>query len=345
MFITFALAEVCLMIAAKSAYINILMPTYTLNPHEDFLPVRSYIYGHQHLPNSSYTVKKFCLETHYQFNKLGFRDQLESQSSSKKRVLSIGDSFVEGVGVKEDERFTDLIENKSQLTHLNFGMADKGSTQAYLIYDSIAKHYEHSSILWSLFPTNDLIDDDPDFGKTVNGIKPCWSGEYPNYDLKYFPSEAPKEKPNKLWKRILKNFTYTYDALFYLKESLKLKFSEPHQFPKTGYFNYSIDQLNRMKYSINQLKKSAKNKPITIICIPSTIDLDNTKARSQENIEESLKSYCENLDIEFIGLFDLFMQDKSAIQKYYYECDSHWNPNGHILVADYLLKHSRLYNH
>lgn len=335
---TFLLLEVCLVILVKTGNLNILIPSYEMNPHEDFSPVRSNIFGHQHLPNSSYRVKKQCLDTHYEFNELGFRDKLQAKNSNKKRVLVLGDSFMEGVGVKEEERLSDLLEQETGLTHLNFSMADKGTTQAYLIYDSIAKHFQHDAILWSIFPTNDLIDDDPGFGKTINGIKPCWSGKYPNYGLEFFPANAPQEKPNKTWKRFLKSYTYTYNALFYLKQSMQLKSTEQKEFPLTGYFNYNSDQINRMIYSIQKLKIASKGKPISIICIPSTIDLDPKTKRNQENIELILKQTCNSLNIKFISLFDLFQEQENPVQNYYYDCDSHWNPEGHKLVNNYLME-------
>lgn len=336
------LIELSLMLAVKSGFINILMPIYQMNSHEDFLPLRSNIYGHQHLPNSTYRIKKYCLETNYQFNALGFRDQLQPKQSPIKRIMVIGDSFMEGVGVAENERLSDLLEKKMGMPHLNFAMADKGSTQTYLIYDSIAKNYSHEAILWSLFPTNDLIDDDPNYGKSINGIKPCWTGTYPNYELAFYPLEAPYKKQNKRWKRFLKSYTYTYDALFYLKEHLKLIWTKDQSYPLSGYFNYTDDQLNRMKYSIQKLKESSAGKPITIICIPSTLDLDATNERNQKNIEIPLRTFCKQQGVAFIGLFDLFSSRKNSISEYYYECDSHWNPKGHALVADYLLNDVKL---
>lgn len=340
---TFILLELSLMVLVKTGNLNILMPSYEVNPHEDFLPVRSNIYGHQHLPSSTYRVKKYCLDTKYQFNDLGFRDKLEPKNTNEKRVLVIGDSFMEGVGVSEEERLSDLLEKEVKTKHLNFGMADKGTTQAYLIYDSIAKQFDHSAILWSIFPTNDFIDDDPNFGKTVNGIKPCWDGDYPNYKLKFFPENAPQVKPNVAWKRFLKSYTYTYDALFFLKEMFKLKFSEQNKFPQSGYFNYNQSQVNRMIYSIEKLKKASNGKPITIICIPSTIDLDVKSEKNQVNIEAVLEQTCDRLGVNFIGLFDLFQAQESPIENYYYECDSHWNPKGHALVKEFLKENGEIY--
>lgn len=340
---TFFLLEISLMVLVKSGSLNILMPNYEMNPHEDFLPVRSNIYGHQHLPNSTYRVKKYCLNTFYEFNELGFRDKLHPKKSSEKRVMVIGDSFMEGVGVNEEERLPDLLEKETGLSHLNFGMADKGTTQAFVIYDSIAKKYSHDAILWSLFPTNDLIDDDPNFGKSILGIKPCWSGEFPNYDLQFFPKDAPAEKSNVAIKRFLKSYTYTYDALFYLKENFKLKYTKRESFPSTGYFNYSEEQLKRMVYSIEKVKEASNGKPITIICIPSTLDLDPKTERNQENIEIHLRDVCHKLGINFLGLYELFNSKENPIEAYYFECDSHWNPKGHELVLEYLKDNGEIY--
>ncbi len=333
--VTFLLLELSIMFLTQSGQLNILMPTYQMNPHEDFLPLRSQIYGRQHLPNSNYRIRKNCLNVDFEFNALGFRDQLPDKIAKSRRFLVIGDSFVEGVGVNEKDRFSDLLEQETGLPFLNFGMADKGSTQEFLIYDSIASQYEHESVIWTIFPTNDLIDDDPKYGKNENSIKPCWIGKYPNYDLQFVPETAPMSRPNNALKRFLKAYTYTYDALFYLKQMWKTK-QQSESYPLTGYFNYSEDQVARLLYSMEKMKASAGDKPMYLICIPSHLDLDEQNSRTQANIEGLLKAHCDSLGIQFIGLYDLF---KSKNWKaYYLDCDSHWNENGHKLVADYLLK-------
>lgn len=334
---TFILMEISLFAITKFQLLNIIIPTYSMSSPEDFLPERSRIYGYRHQPNSTYEIKKNCLHTYYKFNSYGFRAKEPTKRSSKKRIVVIGDSFMEGVGVAEEERLPNLLEQNSSIKHVNFAMADKGTTQAYVIYDSIASKFEHSAILFSIFPVNDLIDDDPEMGKNENSIRPCWVGEYPNYKLEFVPKNAPSQKDYSKWKHFLKTHTYTYDALFYLKESIKEKMSDKKNYTKTGYFNYTDEQLNRMKYSLQKIKEKAKEKPLIVICIPSHLDLINTE-KTQKSIEKPLSEFCSKNNIEFIGLYDFFKRKSLTPEKeFYYSCDSHWNAKGHQVVGDYLM--------
>lgn len=326
--ITFLLLEVSLALASHAGLLNIIMPTYSLPSSEDLLPERSFLYGYRHEPGGNYEIKKNCLHNYYQFNELGFRDKLPSKKDSSSRVIVLGDSFMEGIGVAEEERLSDLLEKESGIEHLNFAMADKGPTQSYVIYEALASTYSHEAVLLALFPTNDLIDDDPNIGKSETSIRPCWIGEAPDYELSFVPENAPGRKEASSWKHFLKRFTYTYDALYYLKESIKYALQSKDLFPPVDYYHYTEAQINRLQHSIIKIKEKAGSRPLIVLCIPSKMDL-NAKPEG-ESIEEKLQKFCEKQEIEFIGLNAFFKQSNPAADKeYYYSCDMHWNPEGH----------------
>jgi hypothetical protein len=341
--LTLILLEISIAIAANFGKINILMPTYSLSYPERFMPERSMIFGHRHSPNSSFRVKKNCIDNYYQFNEFGFRDSLPSLQSTDKRVIVIGDSFMEGVGVAENERLSDVIENSTGIKHINFGMADKGTTQAFVIYDSLASKFDHDMVLFSIFPQNDVIDDDPSKGKSATSIRPCWVGNYPDFELQFVPNDAPTHKSTSGIKKLLKRFTYSYDALFSLKEAIKYRLHADSKKDLDGYFNYTNDQLDRMKHSILKLQESAGNKPITVICIPAHIDFSMDK--NHTTIEEPLKFFCDSIGVEFIGLKEGFQSHSSDPRRdFYLTCDAHWSPFGHQVAAQYTLDHSINYN-
>ncbi len=335
----FLLLELTLHVACKFAWINILMPNYSLNPHEDFLPEHHPEFGYIHKKNSSFIVKKNCLENVYHFNEYGFRETLAAKNGDSNRVIVIGDSFMEGVGVQEEERLSDLLEETRGIPHLNFAMADKGSTQAFSIYSNLAGKWNHSEVVWALFPSNDFNDDQPNLEPNSQPTRPTWVGNYPNYVLQKPSSEIPKEKSNKLWKRVLKSYTYTYDALFYLKESIKYQFeNSSNNQSQSDYFNFTEEEWLRLKFSIEKMKVAAANKDLKIICIPSHLDLQ--KPKNDDNIEQLIAQVCSELDIEFIGLYSHFKEQSNSLEKYYLTCDSHWNAKGHQAVANILLNQS-----
>jgi hypothetical protein len=340
--ITFLLLEVSLALASHAGLLNIIMPTYSLPSSEDLLPERSFLYGYRHKPGGNYEIKKNCLHNYYQFNELGFRDKLPSKKDSNSRVIVLGDSFMEGIGVAEEERLSDLLEKESGIAHLNFAMADKGPTQSYVIYDALASTYPHEAVLLALFPTNDLIDDDPNIGKNEASIRPCWVGEAPDYQLAFVPEEAPARKESNSLKHFLKRFTYTYDALHYLKESIKYSLQSKDLFPPADYYHYSEAQISRLKHSLMKIKEKAGDRSLIVVCIPSSMDLNSTAER--ESIEKELKVFCEKQAIEFIGLGAFFKQSNpEADKQYYYSCDMHWNPEGHKAAMEAVLRSASYY--
>ena len=316
-----------------------ITPTYEMPKYGYFSPVRSNMFGFQHQPNSTYKINKSCFNTEYTFNSLGFRDSEHLGSSKRTRVIVIGDSFMEGLGVSENQRLSSLLENETGIEHLNFAMSNKGTCQEYIIYDSIASKFQHDIVLWSIFPQNDLTDDDPAYNSEEN-IAPYWDGDFPNYKLTFFPKHSPQTKRKSFCKRFFKNYTYTYNALFLFKESLK----KQKEYKTVGYFDYSNAQLDRMKYSILKLKEAATNKKIVIICIPSHLELAYSyDPKKQQSIENELLEYCSELDIEFIGLYSYFKKSQTKVEDHYLQCDSHWNQFGHIKAKEILLKFSETY--
>ncbi len=339
--IFFVVLELAIALIAEFGGVNIITPTYQMNEYGNFLPIRSHVYGHTHAPNSTYRINKACFSTTYEFNSLGFRDDEFSVQSKKKRVVVLGDSFMEGFGVEREELLSDRLENLSGFEHLNFGVSDKGPTQEFVLYDSIASKFEHDAIIWSVFPLNDFVDDDPNL-KTAETIKPCWEGKYPDYQLKFFPKDAP-DLPEKSWfKRFFKSYTYTYNGLFYIKQRLTAN-SGVEKGKISDYFNYTDDQLDRIKYSMERMRESAGNRPISMICIPSAYELEKALSKDQKNVESELSKYANELNIEFFGLFDYF-QKKEDIYAFYHSCDSHWNAGGHEQIAKLLFNQSKIYN-
>lgn len=68
---------------------------------------------HKFIPNSKCVSKTSEWEVTYEINHLGLRDEeLEPEKGSTFRILVLGDSFVEGYGVKSENRFTELLEKK-----------------------------------------------------------------------------------------------------------------------------------------------------------------------------------------------------------------------------------------
>ncbi len=340
----FVFLELGLMIFVYLDFIRIGKPSYNFKTVEHFWNDSDPAFGAWRKPYHEYLHISSCFNVNYKANSIGARDKERKLHSSQNRVIVIGDSYAEGWGVETNERFSEQLENMCQLEFINMGMSNFGPTQQYLLYKHKAKQYDHNSILWTLFPENDVIDDDLSYWTSIhtNQYRAFWEGEYPNYKLIYGPDtfkegiQGPSKSFNG-WKGLLKNFTYTYHLLKYLR----LKYIQYTILPReshlghSGYFKIDTQQWNRMKHSIEKLLTESQGKKINIVTIPSKYDiLKNREEKFAIPLRDSLEKLSKQLGFSYYDLLKEFDKDTSGIEsKLYFDCDDHWNAIGHQWAA------------
>ncbi|MDH7448056.1 hypothetical protein [Aquimarina sp. 2201CG14-23] len=341
--IFFVLLELGLMGTTSLGLIQIGKPQYNFQIIEHFWNDSDSTFGVWRKPYHEYMHITSCFNINYKANSIGARDIERELNSSRKRVIVIGDSFTEGWGVEIKDRFSNQLENISQLEFINMGVSRFGLTQEYLLYKNKAKKYDHDAILWALFPENDVIDDDLSYMTSIhkNQYKPFWKGEYPNYKLVYGP-DAYKEGMQSMgslggWKGILKNFTYTYHFYRYIKLRYigYTVFQRESHLGKSGHFRLSNEQWNRIKYNIEKLLIESKGKQVNIITIPSKYDIVKYKKEQLDvPLRDSLDVLSAQLGFSYYDLLKEFKKDDLLNQQeLYFDCDDHWNVEGHKWAA------------
>ncbi|MDN3664283.1 hypothetical protein ACFFU1_03965 [Algibacter miyuki] len=344
--ITFVLLEIVLAIYIRATEIKIELPTYSFENTQGFWFDINPFYGTSHLPNHTYRQKKYCFDVLYQSNSHGFRDQERIINAENKRVVALGDSFTEGVGVAINDRLTNLLEEDTNIPHLNYGMAGNfGSTQLYMLYKNEASKYTHEAVLIGILPSNDFIDDDYEINLKVGGdrYQPFLNGTYPNYDVVYYADSLHKSKavPRKQrWiAKILKNFTNTYNMLSYLKALRKIKVIPKDKLLDVSkvpsYFNYTDKQFNRMRYAIEQIKILAGNRPVMVYSIPIFKEIEAYREHGKNPLGKALKAICYNIGVEYLDL--LPKTDKLSIEaceSLFLTCDGHWSEKGNRFAKE-----------
>ena len=344
--ITFVLLEVVLIAWGHFGTLKMELPTYTFENTQSFWFDLNKYYGTSHLPNHHYRQKKACYDITYSSNLHGFRDRERMVEATENRVLVLGDSFMEGVGVDTSKRVSNMLERETNMEHLNFGMAGNfGSTQYMLLYQSFAKKFSHNAIILSILPANDFIDDDYEIGHRglSNRYRPYLQGTYPDYTIVYFQDSLYKSSVHtsklKPLKKLFKNFTYSYNAFLYFKASILQSFN-PKQKELTyeelpGYFNYTPQQLNRLKFALQTIRKESVNRPMLAFTIPSNEDILAYKKIHQNPLKKELELFCKQYNIQYIDLLsyteDLTEEECNAL---YLECDGHWSEKGNAWAAN-----------
>ncbi|GAA0729704.1 hypothetical protein GCM10009430_40110 [Aquimarina litoralis] len=354
-FFTIILWEVVLGIYVHKTDIKIEVPIYSLQNTQGFWFDLNEDFGTIHLPDHFYRQKKICFDVLYESNSSGFRDKERKVKSLDKRVVVLGDSFMEGVGVQVNERVSDLLEIDTKVPHLNYGMAGNfGPTQYYMLYKTLASTYSHEAILIGILPSNDFIDDDYEISLRVGGnrYRPFFDGEYPNYKLVYHAnsmnkSSAKPKKHNKL-KVFLKNFTYSYNMLAYVKAKRRIKaipkdsLLSPEEVP--SYFSYSPKQINRMKYALEQIKLIAGDKPVMVFTIPIFQEIKAYRKHGENPLGKELSVFCHDLGIEYLDL--LPETDKLSIEQceeQFLSCDGHWSALGNSFAKEKIQQYFKYY--
>ena len=265
-------------------------------------------FGVWHKKNSFYNHKSECFNVSYKFNSYGARDK-ERTLEGLGRTILIGDSFVEGYGVKSEDTISNNLEILSGNEFLNFGTSGHfGSTQYRLLYENLAKNFQPDKLIVFISVNNDFEDDSYDFGKIYhkNRYRPYLIENNNDYKIIYFDENKFNNKSiseNKKIINFLNNFTYSYNLLRYFKQkiyyliniknynkSLKIieGISEENNdtTENTYYETYSEKSYEILKYNLTQINKLVKSNNIDFWLISVGFEKE---IRSQLNKKKKLK--------------------------------------------------------
>lgn len=102
-------------------------------------------YGWSHVPKASGRFASYGFDTIVTTNSAGFRGReiAHEKDPEKKRVLVLGDSYVWGFGVEDDEVFTSRMERLCPgLEAVNFGVSGYSTDQELLLYRDKGSAYD-----------------------------------------------------------------------------------------------------------------------------------------------------------------------------------------------------------
>ena len=315
-------------------------------------------YHHDFIPNKEVTTK-WGNRTYSVFtNSLGFRDEAIRDitlKTSKKRIVFLGDSYVEGLGVTYNESFTGLLNNRIDTSELEILNASAVSYSPKLYYLKTKYLIENKGLKFDeLFVFIDISDiQDEIFYKT---FEPGKTNSFKDFFYKL----------NKFFKRnsfiyySISNLSQQNKGIsntFYAEEKANINvwFENIDGYldkknPEEGRFIWTINETVFNKWGKEGLRLSGNNMKmlnelceqynieLTIVIYPSPYqiyskDLDSKQVRYWREFSEKYK-------IAFINLFPDFINNskpEDIYNKYFIQGDTHWNPEGHKLIADRLV--------
>jgi len=294
-------------------------------------------FGVWHRPNRSFVHETACFRQEYRTNSVGARDAERARSSSARRVVVLGDSFIEGWGVATAERMSDRLEAATGIEHLNFGMAHFSPYQSYLVYRDLASGFTHDAVLLGVLPVNDLLDLD---SRMVQ--------QAPSYEYRYRPylvggpsgfREVFLREP--FLSGFLRRHSYGYDALSFTWHRLLRDDVLVEPAPKLSsglvhscFFEYDELQVGLLEEVLRRLTGLAHDKLVVVILIPAHRDLVRYHQSGNSPLALRLAGAGRRDGYRVIDLSPYLHDFTPSWDQYYLlPCDYHWSALGNAVAA------------
>ena len=118
----------------------------------------------------------YDFEVNYRVNPLGFRGN-ELNFARPGSVMFLGDSFTFGLGVNDDEVFTEVLSQSTDRNVLNAGVPGYSNDQQLLLLDKLVE-YRPAVVMWVVYLGNDLLDNGEPFPLQAAHGKPYFELEF-----------------------------------------------------------------------------------------------------------------------------------------------------------------------
>lgn len=318
-------------------------------------------WGAWHRPNSMTHHRSRCFKAKYTSNEIGAKDSSFKEIADKKNnIIMLGDSFAEGHGSDNDSDFETLLEKKINRNILNLSSSgDLGPLQYWIIYNKIAKLYNHDKIIIVLATGNDFTDNNFDFwNKNSDSVKndfflkryrpyylPNDDGTYdyfiPKTALKRDGIAYPQENftINNL-KEFFKKYFWssnvyrTIKYIFYQKRKL----NNIHLNPGSDYSGYFDSNLNDQKAGIFFIEKIIEKsfpREVVLISIPRPNDFFKMESKNKKLENIYWHKYFSDKDVNDtrFTFIDILKFPPKNILDLYFTCDGHLSIFGNKWVA------------
>lgn len=294
-------------------------------------------------------------------NSFGARDKERNPKSNNKRVVLLGDSFIEGYMVNTKDRLSDILEQTTGIEHLNFGINGTSPINYYLNYLHLASQFDHDSVIVGILPANDFEDFTQD--QMVDLIenplyRPYWKGEYPNYELRYSLSSVDQsvyslakwEEPQRIsmvidsvfkqlsgkdkLKAIVNDNSYTRQIIRWASDKIRKETTPGF----TRFNHYTHEEWEIFSYSLERLIHSAQNKKVIFMLIPILNDIKSFQVHGENRLYGDLTKLFEPYpNVKIIDLLAEFNQYPDP-ERFFVACDGHWSVEGEKVVSEILLR-------
>jgi hypothetical protein len=285
----------------------------------------------------------------YESNSIGARDAERASPGATNSAIFLGDSFVEGWGVRDQERLSNIFEQRTGKASINLGAArDVGPLQYWMLYDAFAHRFSHDTVIIGFLPDNDFTDSDPEFERwqiESYRYRPYYKKTTSGYDIfhkgtfeigRTFHAYATQPIAGK---SALLHYTWTGGFLFLKRNQVPSRSVEiSRDVSNRGYFETSRDRLEATYYFFEKLIRNASPAKVYILIIPRYSEAKELRVRSSPWLSEFVAKFrSERVSIIDLGPIYAGLSD-DLLRRAFLKCDEHWSALGNAIAAEALLK-------
>lgn len=326
---------------ASFLYINLTSwpsskPTYHVN-YNSFWADITPAFGVWHRPNGHFYHQGGCFSVQYTTNSYGARDVERSVHSAQPRTIVLGDSFVEGLGVADQYRLTNILEKQTGREFLNFGTGgDFGPLQYALLYKTLAARFDHNLVLVGVLPDNDFRDMDLAWGKTHHQgrYRPYYGDDFSIVYTGRFDPNAGEE----FWDRVeavLRAYLASYHVGQFLYSSLYWRMAPPY----SGYNDYTNVDFARLEHALADIKATADahHAQVAVFLIPTLTDFLRYHQSGADRVGPAVTAWGQTNGIPVKDLLpEMDARAHGDYRSFFLGCDGHWSPKGGQAAANVL---------
>jgi hypothetical protein len=331
-----ALAELCSLLYINLTHWPSSKPTYHVNYNSFWADINP-AFGVWHRPNGRFYHQGGCFNVQYTTNSYGARDVERSLHSSRPRTIVLGDSFVEGLGVADQNRLTNILEKDTGREFLNFGTGgDFGPLQYALLYKTLAAKFDHNLVLVGVLPDNDFRDMSLEWGKThhTDRYRPYYADDFSIVYTGKFDRDAGEG----FWDRVeayLRAYLASYHVGQFLYSSLYWRMAPPY----SGYNDYDSVDFARLEHALADIKATAgeHHAQMAVFLIPTLTDFLRYHQSAANRVGPAVEAWGKANGIPVKDLLPE-MDGRAAgdYRPFFLRCDGHWSPEGGKVAAEVL---------
>lgn len=307
-------------------------------------------FSNWHSANARYVHVNSCYNVTYRSNRHGMRDRERTVTAPGKRIVFLGDSFAEGYGLARADRLSDRLEAKTSVPHLNFGVSGNfGPTQYLLLYQTLAKKFDHTSVLVQLLPDNDFTDDDPAFWRRNrrDWYRPLFFERNGTFELDYIDRERFEEASGWNHREFVKglrtfhrNYSYASNLIAYFQVLFEDQNTAGRTGSYSGYYDFTDQQAARFEFVIGELLKLTGDRTVLFVVTPRRSDIARFRKSGPPHRFNALlnRIKANHATARFLDLMPP-IASRENFAALYNMCDSHWTPSGAAAAAEIIIKH------